>query len=222
MNPAEPRASSSHSLEEYKTLRAEIMRSFDAADKNILACITANGVALAYGAKEDNTYVLVLACMLPIYFWIQHALYRNEVAKLSAYITVFLENPATGLMWETRVHRADLLDSRVGKLAYATRSVMLPYPILLVVSLLTMLSSLDLASLDRQMVTVLLLVGMLSVVVAAILTNSSLGRLRKHWLTVYEVIKEEEMNRNPGAPAANQLTAERPTKGLKRTPDGAA
>jgi len=104
----EPRTFSSGSLEEYKTLRSEILRSFDAADKNILACITANGLALAYGAKESNSYILVFACMLPIYFWIQHALYRTEVAKLSAYIIVFLESQETGLMWETRIHRADL------------------------------------------------------------------------------------------------------------------
>ncbi|MFL6260292.1 MAG: hypothetical protein ACJ76Y_11320 [Thermoanaerobaculia bacterium] len=218
----EPKTPSNNSLEEYKTLRAEIFRSFDAADKNILACITANGVALAYGAKEANVYVLILACMLPIYFWIQHALYRTEVAKLSAYITVFLESPKSGLMWETRVHKADLAESRGGKLAYAARAIILPYPILVTVSLLTMLGSLKPESLNVPLAIVLSAIAILVIILAAILTNSSLARLRKHWLEIYENIKEEERNLAHGVPVTALLSSEHPTRGLKRTPDGAA
>ena len=37
-----------HNIEEYKTLRTEILRNFVAMEKNLIACITTNGVALAY------------------------------------------------------------------------------------------------------------------------------------------------------------------------------
>jgi hypothetical protein len=62
------------SIEEYRTLRTEIIRNFEASERNLLACITANGIALAYGIKESQPLVLLLAILIPIYFWIQRFL----------------------------------------------------------------------------------------------------------------------------------------------------
>jgi hypothetical protein len=216
----ELKALSGQSLEEYKTLRAEIFRSFDAADKNILACITANGVALAYGAKDGNVYVLMLACVLPVYFWIQHALYRIEVAKLSAYITVFLESPETGLMWETRVHRAELVGrgkSKLAYLVYGARAIILPYPVLVTISLLTMRGSLKPGSLSIPLVASFLTGTILVSILAAIPTTSSFVRLRKRWVEIYKMIKEEERALANGEPAAILTTIDAPNP-LMRPP----
>ena len=73
------------SIEEYKTLRSEILRNFDASERNLLACITANGVALVYGIKDSQPLVLVIAILIPVYFWIQNTFYRRNLYNLSTW-----------------------------------------------------------------------------------------------------------------------------------------
>ena len=73
-----------HNIEEYKSLRTEILRNFEAMRNNLIACITANTVAIAYGVKESQPLVLILAILIPIYFWIQHTYYRYNIAKISS------------------------------------------------------------------------------------------------------------------------------------------
>lgn len=128
----------SYVAEEYKALRAEIIRNMEASERNIVACLTANGVALAYGVKESQPFVLFLACAIPFYFWIQHTIYRQAIAKIAAYIATFIENPDIGLMWENRLQWTDRMESRP-RLLYALKSFLLPYPILALVSVLTTL-----------------------------------------------------------------------------------
>jgi hypothetical protein len=122
-------------LEEYKTLRTEILQHSDIAEKNIIACITVTGVALTFGLKESKPSILLLSCVLPIYFWLQHRSHRVSVAKLAAYISVFLENDESGLFWETRV-RDGRLRLPVSRTPYRLRSFFHPYPILLATSIL--------------------------------------------------------------------------------------
>jgi hypothetical protein len=130
------------SIEEYKTLRNEILRNFEASERNLLACITANGAALAYGIKESQPLVLLLAILIPIYFWIQQTLYRKNIAKIASYIAIFLEGHEHKLMWETRVH---VMDSKEGSdFTYILRAMLQPYPILLMVSILILILTLKL------------------------------------------------------------------------------
>ena len=128
--------SSDYRVEEYKALRSEILRNMDASERNIIACITANGVALAYGVKEARVLILVLACLIPIYFWIQHTFHKQAIAKIASYIAIFIEDPDVCLLWENRLQRVDLMESKP-RLLYALKLLLLPYPILLMISTLT-------------------------------------------------------------------------------------
>lgn len=189
----EPTRLGEYGIEEYKTLRAEILRTFDASERNMLACITANGVALAYGAKEGNFFVLLFACLVPVYFWIQHISYRRAAAKLSAYISVFLEGPDTGLRWETRVHRADVEGNR-RSLFYIARSVLLPYPVLIAVSLLTMTAAIRPISSNLPLTVGGLAVTVMILVYVARAVDQSFVQLRKSWLSIYKQLKAEELS----------------------------
>jgi hypothetical protein len=79
-------------IEEYKALRAAMLHHMEKLDRNVIACITASSVVIAYGVKELPS-VLPLAAIIPIFFWIQHINNRGKIAKLSSYIVVFLEGP---------------------------------------------------------------------------------------------------------------------------------
>lgn len=210
-----------YSIEEYKTLRTEILRNIDAGEKNMLACITANAVALAYGANEGNLFVLLFACVVPVYFWVQHIAYRSEIAKLSAYISVFLESCESGLMWETRVQKADLRQNRRINLIYSTRALLMPYPILIIASSFTMLAFIDPADLNALWMLGALIVALLAIVLVP-RNMHSFPVLRKEWLALYERMKAEEETLTPGVPPTTTLLSERPTQGLKQTPEGAA
>ena len=121
--------------EEYKTLRAEILLHSDIVEKNIIACITATGIALTFGLKESKPLILLLSCVIPIYFWLQHRSHRVGIAKLAAYISVFLESEETGLLWETRL-RDQKLRIPVSHIPYRLRTFFHPYPVLLATSIL--------------------------------------------------------------------------------------
>ena len=126
---------SDYSIEEYRTLRTELLRNFDATERNLIACITANGVALAYGLSESEPLIFLIAALVPIYFWIQHANHRQSVAKIAAYIAVFHEREASGLQWEGRTQRANALVRRP-RTPYLVRRFLHPYATLLVVTIL--------------------------------------------------------------------------------------
>jgi hypothetical protein len=202
MEPHKPSAS----FEEYKTLRAEILRNFDAVERNMLACITANGVALAYGVKENSALVLLLACIFPAYFWIRHSLYRSAIAKLSAYISVFLESSDLGLMWETRGHQVDLLGYERRKFAHVAKVFLLPYPILLIVSIVAILETVDMGSLSSLWILGAALLVTLAIVLLAKLASSDFALLREGWLLRYQKIKaQEESLSMAGSPAYSPI-----------------
>ena len=126
--------------EEYKTLRAEILLHTDIIERNIIACLTTTGVALTFGLKESKPSILLLSCVIPIYFWLQHRGHRVGMAKLAAYISVFLENEETGLFWETRLRdqklRSPVFHAQYRISFFQPTSFFHPYPVLLATSIL--------------------------------------------------------------------------------------
>jgi hypothetical protein len=179
------------SIEEYKTLRSEILRNFEASERNLLACITANGVALAYGIKESQPLVLVLAILIPIYFWIQNTLYRKNIAKIASYIATFLENQNAHLMWETRVHLFERIKEK-NPFMYILRALLHPYPILLIVSLLILIFTLKLPYAPLLSVIVILLIWPI-----ALIAYRPYKKLRPSLLETWELVKSQEKEKSP-------------------------
>ncbi len=172
------------SIEEYKTLRREIFRHVDAMERNLIACITANGLAIAYGLKEP--LVLLLSIAIPVYFWIQHTYYRKSVAKIATYIAIFLEGRESNLMWENRVRIVDL--EEIGpQIPYIMRKYFHPYPIMLIISLLIILSKIN-------FILALLLIYPIIMVVLRIAKKTDIPytELRKPWIQAWEKIKLQQ------------------------------
>jgi hypothetical protein len=178
------------SIEEYKTLRTEILNKFEAMEKNLIACITANGVAIAYGVKESEPLVLILAILIPIYFWIQHVFYRNSIAKIASYIAIFLEGKKTNLMWENRVKEIDL-KTKGHRIPYIMRILLLPYPILLIVSILIMIWKFQA---DIPLLIKLLISTTITLIILLIAKKTIIPytKLRKPWIDAFEKIKSQE------------------------------
>jgi hypothetical protein len=177
-------------VEEYKALRSEILRNMEASERNIVACLTANGVALAYGVKEKQVLVLLLACLIPVYFWIQHSFFRQAIAKIASYIAIFLEDSDLSLKWETRLQRVDVAQGKP-RLLYALKSLLLPYPILLMISALT-----TFIALRRDLPIWVVIVGstalILGIGILAKKADVQYVDLRVKWLSAFREEREAE------------------------------
>jgi hypothetical protein len=206
-------------VEEYKALRSEILRNMEAAERNIVACLTANGVALAYGVKEGKVLVLLLACLIPIYFWIQHTFFRQAIAKIGSYIAVFIESSDVCLMWENRLNLMELAQGKP-RVLYALKSLLLPYPILLMVSALTTFIT------QGKDLRVEIIIGgstalILSIGILAKKADIQYVDLRAKWLTIFHEAREAEERQRERMPAL-RVVNEAPNTGPQADAGGAA
>jgi hypothetical protein len=190
--------SDSFKMEEYKTLRAELLRNEEALERDMIACITADIIALTYGIKEKMPFVLVLACIIPAYFWIQHTNHRNAIAKIASYIATFLEGPETQLMWERRTRNPDL-KYKYPRYPYFMRSLLLPYPVLFLVSILSSFWVSRSIYFPRLLWWAALMISCiitLLVLYVARKTDIHFGKLLKPWNEAFRSLKELEQKQN--------------------------
>jgi hypothetical protein len=189
-------------IEEYKTLRAEILQHSDAVEKNIVACLTATGIALTFGLKESSPPILLLACVIPIFFWLQHRTHRVGIAKIAAYISVFLESRESQLLWETRL-RDQRLKVPGSRIPSGLRTFFYPYPILLTTSiLLTFWQFKALYSPGRPGWRATLFVSLVAIswLILSKLGDPSFNTLIMKWRPAFEELKSLE-SQAPGAKA---------------------
>lgn len=191
---AETANTSNLALEEYKALRAEMIRHMDSLDRNVISTITATGVAIAYGVKE-SPFVLLLAIIIPIYFWIQHVNNRRKLAKLSSYLSVFLEGKG-GLMW----HRRNQIQMRikVSPLRYYLRSLLLPYPLLIIVSTFVLVWYLRRAYISDWPLWLLISATAIVVVAVVFVAHKSdrlFSDMLAEWESKFKEIAEQESHR---------------------------
>jgi hypothetical protein len=180
-----------YGIEEYKALRTEMIRHMESIDRNIISTITATGVAIAYGLKE-SPFVLLLASLIPIYFWIQHVNYRRTLAKISSYIAVFLEGK-NQLMWHRRNHIQMRLKS--SQVRFYLRAFLLPYPVLLIVSILVSIWYLRQTYIQAWPLWILttLSVGVIALVsMIAERTDRAFWDILDGWNQKFEAIKQRE------------------------------
>lgn len=89
-------------LKEYEDLRNEIKQKIELHNSQIIFMITTVIAILAFALESKNEllYLLPFGIIIPISMRITY--YRTVMAKLSAYIIVFIEDKIEGLNWETR------------------------------------------------------------------------------------------------------------------------
>lgn len=96
-------------LEEYKTLRAEILMHIDHKRKGFGAGIAVAMAILNFAISNGQPFLCLLAWLLQFYFWWSSNDDDSAIMKLGRYIAVFIEPHLTGVRWEQRVAAADRL-----------------------------------------------------------------------------------------------------------------
>lgn len=89
-------------IKEYEDIRGEIKQKIELHNSLIMFMITTVVAVLAFAVQGDNSilYLLPFGIIIPTSMRITY--YRTAMAKLSAYIIVYIENKIKGLNWETR------------------------------------------------------------------------------------------------------------------------
>lgn len=93
----------SSKIKEYESLRAEILQKIELHNTLLTFTITTTVASLTFALSKDSIifYFIPFCILLPMSTRI--AYYRSAMAKLSAYIMVFIERgEKDGLNWETR------------------------------------------------------------------------------------------------------------------------
>lgn len=92
-------------IKEYEQLRSEIEQKIGIQNSLITFMITAVIAVLAFAVEGNNSilYLLPFGIIIPTSMRITY--YRTAMARLSAYIVVYIEKNMKGLNWETRIHK---------------------------------------------------------------------------------------------------------------------
>ncbi len=92
-------------IKEYEQLRGEIEQKIGIQNSLITFMITAVIAVLAFAVEGSNSilYLLPFGIIIPTSMRITY--YRTAMARLSAYIVVYIEKNIKGLNWETRIHK---------------------------------------------------------------------------------------------------------------------
>ena len=86
-------------IKEYEDIRGEIKQKIELHNSLIMFMITTVVAVLAFAVQGDNSilYLLPFGIIIPTSMRITY--YRTAMAKLSAYIIVYIENKIKGLNW---------------------------------------------------------------------------------------------------------------------------
>lgn len=101
-------------IKEYEDLRGEIKQKIELHNSLITFMITTVVAVLAFALESNNIilYLLPFGIIIPISMRITY--YRTAMAKVSAYIVVYIEDKLEDLNWETR--NTQLINENQGRL----------------------------------------------------------------------------------------------------------
>lgn len=89
-------------LKEYDTLRTEINEKIALHNSLITFMITTVVAILAFSITENIPWLYLLPFCIIIPISMRVAYYRSVMTKISAYLSVYIENTILALNWETR------------------------------------------------------------------------------------------------------------------------
>lgn len=92
-------------IKEYEELRSEIKQKIGIHNSLITFMITAVIAVLAFAVEGNNSilYLLPFGIIIPTSMRISY--YRTAMARISAYIVVYIEKNIKALNWETRINK---------------------------------------------------------------------------------------------------------------------
>lgn len=98
-------------LEEYKTLRQEILDMEKIQHEITLFIFTGVSAIYALAFNSNELYLLFISYIILIPLRCRHIFYHEMVTKAATYIQIFIEKDIEGLNWETNTHK-DKADDR--------------------------------------------------------------------------------------------------------------
>lgn len=119
-------------LKEYEFLRNEIDQQQSLHNTLVTFTITTVVAVISFAATQSNPIMYLFAYCIIIPMSIRIAYYRKAMAKISAYMIVFLEPKLDGISWETRNLE---FSKRFGGLSHRKKKLKLDYYECLVLSI---------------------------------------------------------------------------------------
>lgn len=98
---------------EYDYLRSEIVQKIELHNTLLTFTITTTVAILTFALTQDSSILYLLPFCIIVPMSMRMAYYKSAIAKLSAYMIVFLESSIDGLNWETR--NAFLISNHLAK-----------------------------------------------------------------------------------------------------------
>lgn len=99
-------------LEEYKTLRQEILDMQKLQHDVTLFIFTGVSAIYALAFDSKNLYLLFISYMILIPLRCRHIFYHEMIIKTATYIQVVIERNIEGLHWENSTHKGGVEDSK--------------------------------------------------------------------------------------------------------------
>lgn len=99
-------------LEEYRTLRQEILDIERIQYDLSIYVFTVVGVIYTITFSSENIYLLLISYVILVPLRCKHIFYHEMVTKLATYISTVLEPSIVGLRWENRTHMANADDGK--------------------------------------------------------------------------------------------------------------
>lgn len=106
----------SHSLAEYKELRAEIRHYLDRRSNNLNFMITITLGVIGVGYQFNNYILFFSATVLVWILWFDEIRRIRGINKTSSYIEIVIEKNINGLYWETLASQNNLQKQILGRL----------------------------------------------------------------------------------------------------------
>lgn len=91
-----------NTMKEYELLRNEINQKIELHNTLLTFTITTTVAVLTFALSKNRTILYLVPFCILIPMSMRIAYYRSTMAKLSAYMIVFLEIDLDGINWETR------------------------------------------------------------------------------------------------------------------------
>lgn len=191
-------------LEEYRTVRSELLMHIDHNKKGQAFLLMLATTILSFAITNEQPWLCFLAWVLTFYFW---RAYRNDAAayiKLGRYIAVFHEAQSSGLGWESRVAKADgfapervSLSTTTNPLLSSFCKLTAPHPVMslasLVVGIIMIASQLGIEWTNYSLLAGVFVVVVVHSIIVLKLCRSQWPEQRAYWTSMFEQIRDAEM-----------------------------
>jgi hypothetical protein len=117
-------------IEEYKTLRAEILQILNIQDKIQTIWFGIIIPTFTFALLQKQPWVCLLVWIFNWYSWIKSKETINAITRIGTYISIFIEPKTQGLRWETSLVNIDYKEFNYNKKKYNYKRIIIPHALI--------------------------------------------------------------------------------------------